>query len=237
MNYNLNRRLEREIISLAKKFGVKKLILFGSRARGTNRERSDIDLAISGGDFFKFAEAVEELATLLSFDVVNLDDALAEDFKAEINRDGIILYEEVSGVVRKYDNFVKCLSVLLNAEREPQNEIYRMGIIGQFNLTFELSWKALREVLLIHGVSKAGTGSPREIIKAGYEFHFLSDEETWLDMLKRRKQTSHIYDAEIADELIALIFGKYISAFINLRDEINRRLPLDNRGHDDSKQD
>lgn len=236
MIYNLDRRLEREIISLAKKFGVKKLILFGSRARGTNRERSDIDLAVSGGDVFEFAEALEELDTLLLFDVVNLDDKLADDFKSEINRDGIVLYEEVPAALRKYDNFAKCLSVLLDAEREPQDEIYRMGIIGQFNLTFELSWKALREVLLIHGVSKASTGSPREIVKAGYEFHFLDDEETWLDMLKRRNQSIHIYDADIADELIALIFDKYMTAFTDLRDEINRRLSLDNRGHDDSQQ-
>ncbi|MBR0261350.1 MAG: nucleotidyltransferase domain-containing protein [Selenomonadaceae bacterium] len=47
MNYNLDKHLERQIISLAKNFGLKKLILFGSRARGTNRERSDIDLAAS----------------------------------------------------------------------------------------------------------------------------------------------------------------------------------------------
>lgn len=224
MNYNLDKRLEREIISLAKSFGVKKLILFGSRARGTNRERSDIDLAALGGDICNFAEAVnEQIETLLLFDVVNLDECLDDDFKAEIARDGIILYEEVPAAVKKFDAFVKSLSVLLEAKREIDSEIYRMGIIGQFNLTFELSWKALREILLIHGVSKASTGSPREIIKAGYEFHFISDEEIWLDMLKRRNQTIHIYDEKIAVELANLIFDKYLSAFVNMRDELDKR--------------
>ena len=236
INYNLDRKLEREIISLAKNFGLKKLILFGSRARGTNRDRSDIDLAASGGNVFDFTAAVEELDTLLFFDVVNLDEGIVEDFQAEIDRDGIILFEEVPAVVSKYDNFVKSLSILLDAEKKIPNEIYRMGIIGQFNLTFELSWKVLREVLLIHGVSKAGTGSPREIIKAGYEFHFINDEKTWLDMLKRRNQTIHIYNEDLANELINLIFDKYIAAFTDLREEINRRLPLDNRGHDDCQQ-
>ena len=46
MNYNLDKKIERELISAAKNFGVKKLILFGSRARGTNKERSDIDIAV-----------------------------------------------------------------------------------------------------------------------------------------------------------------------------------------------
>ena len=224
MNYNLDKRIEREIISFAKSFGIKKLILFGSRARGTNRERSDIDLAAQGGDIFSFAEAIDEkVNTLLSFDVIDLDDNLDDDFKAEIARDGIILYEEVPAAVKKFDVFVKSLDVLLNAKREIDSEIYRMGIIGQFNLTFELSWKALREILLIHGVNKAGTGLPREIIKAGYEFYFISDEEIWLDMLKRRNQSIHIYDEEIAIELANLIFDKYLSAFVNLRDELDKR--------------
>lgn len=149
LNYNLDGRFEREIISQAKTFGLKKLILFGSRARGTNRERSDIDLAAEGGDVFSFAEAVEEnVKTLLSFDVVNLDEIFDEDFQAEIERDGIVLYEEVARIVKKFENFDNSLSILLEADKENCNEIYRMGIIGQFNLTFELSWKALREVLL-----------------------------------------------------------------------------------------
>ena len=40
-----------EIIRLAKENDVKKLILFGSRARGDYKERSDIDLAFYGGEF------------------------------------------------------------------------------------------------------------------------------------------------------------------------------------------
>ena len=35
-----------EIIELAKKFNIYKVILFGSRARGDFREKSDIDLAV-----------------------------------------------------------------------------------------------------------------------------------------------------------------------------------------------
>ena len=224
MNYNLDKLIEREIITLARHFGVKKLILFGSRARGTNKERSDIDIAVSGGNFFDFALAVEEnIDTLLTFDIINLDECLNDDFLAEIERDGIILYEEVSAAVKKYATFVKSLAVLLRSNRNFNDEIYRMGIIGQFHLTFELSWKALREVLLIHGVSEAISGSPREIIKAGYKFNFISDENIWLDMLRRRNQAIHIYNEGIAIELVALIFDKYLSAFVNLRDELDKR--------------
>ncbi|MBR2519247.1 MAG: HI0074 family nucleotidyltransferase substrate-binding subunit [Selenomonadaceae bacterium] len=224
MAYNLDKQLEREIISAAKKFRVKKLILFGSRARGTNHARSDIDLAVSGGDISNFAETLDEkIDTLLPFDVINLDEGVDADFQAEIDRDGIILYEEVSPAVKKLDAFAKSLAVLSKSNRATTDEIYRMGIIGQFHLTFELSWKALREILLLHGVSEAASGSPREIIKAGYQFHFLDDENLWLDMLKRRNLTTHVYNEDIADELVTLIFEKYIAALENLRDELNQR--------------
>ena len=224
MNYNLDKKIEREIISLAENFGLKKIILFGSRARGTNHERSDIDLAVQGENFSEFAAAVDEkIETLLSFDIINLDDNLADDFKAEIARDGIILYMEIPVAVKKYNAFAKSLAVLLRSNRNFDDEIYRMGIIGQFHLTFELSWKVLREFLLVHGVSEAISGSPREIIKAGYKFNFISDENIWLDMLKRRNQAIHTYDENIARELVNLIFEEYLSTFINLREELDKR--------------
>ncbi len=96
MKYNLDKRVEDDIIKIAKKDGIKKVILFGSRARGTNTERSDIDLAVSGGDILNFYFDVEEETwTLLMFDVINLDKKISDELQAEIERDGIVLYEEV----------------------------------------------------------------------------------------------------------------------------------------------
>ena len=42
------------------KYAVTKIVLFGSRARGTNTERSDVDIAIYGGDFDSFYWDVKE---------------------------------------------------------------------------------------------------------------------------------------------------------------------------------
>ena len=96
MSYNLPKRVETEIIELAKKYNINKVILFGSRARGDNHERSDIDLAVTGGDILSFRFDVdEEVWTLLSFDVVNLDRGISDDLQAEIDRDGVVIYEKV----------------------------------------------------------------------------------------------------------------------------------------------
>ena len=94
---NLPEKLRDKIIELARKYGVKKVILFGSRARGDNWERSDIDLAISGGDRVRFTLDVDEsdiVPTLLMFDVVDLDEPCNEDLLESIKRDGVVLYEE-----------------------------------------------------------------------------------------------------------------------------------------------
>ena len=63
-----------EVADLCRQFQAKKAILYGSRAKGTARERSDIDIAVSGVDNFELlVEKVEELPTLYSVDMVNMD--------------------------------------------------------------------------------------------------------------------------------------------------------------------
>ena len=66
--------------------------------------------------------------------------------------------------MKKLDNFSNCLAVLKSADFNfaDNNEIYRTGIIGQFNLTFELAWKALQEILKMHSVKGTATSSHNE---------------------------------------------------------------------------
>ena len=58
------------VADLCREHGAKKVILYGSRAKGTAGERSDIDIAVSGG---------------ADFDLLNMDtcrnDLLMEDIK------------------------------------------------------------------------------------------------------------------------------------------------------------
>ena len=54
MNLPLN--IQRQIEEFAKTCKLEKVVLFGSRARGTNRERSDIDLAVFGGGVSAYTE-------------------------------------------------------------------------------------------------------------------------------------------------------------------------------------
>lgn len=84
------------IIKLAKDNDVRKLILFGSRARGDYQERSDIDLAFYGGNSSRFIlEVDEETPTLLQFDVLDLDKPIQAELLESIKREGMVIYEKV----------------------------------------------------------------------------------------------------------------------------------------------
>ena len=94
--YGFKDGLLEAIKTIAEKHNVQKVVLFGSRARGDFKERSDIDLAVSGGDIVAFTFAVEEeTPTLLMFDVVNLDKEVQPELLASIEKEGVVLYEKV----------------------------------------------------------------------------------------------------------------------------------------------
>ena len=128
--------------------------------------------------------------------------------------------------MKKLDNFSNCLAILADADftLAETNNIYRTGIIGQFNLTFELAWKALQEIMKMHGVEEASTGSPREILQLGYKIGFLNDPEIWLVMLKKRNTSVHIYNEDEIDELILLIRDSFIPAFKILKETLIKKL-------------
>ncbi|HBA04587.1 MAG TPA: hypothetical protein DCW51_11965 [Clostridium sp.] len=76
---------------------IKKVILFGSRAKGNYNYNSDIDLGILCDKKYKGTISVEldELVGIYSLDIVFLD-AMNEDIKLQIDRDGIEIYDNLS---------------------------------------------------------------------------------------------------------------------------------------------
>lgn len=128
--------------------------------------------------------------------------------------------------MKKLDNFSNCLTILRNADFKlaDNNDIYRTGVIGQFNLTFEFAWKALQEILRLHGAEGADTGSPREILQLGYKLGFVNDSAVWLLMLKKRNTSVHIYNEQEVDEMILLIRDSFIPAFVALEKTLREKL-------------
>ena len=90
--------LKRLAPDIAKKGNIKTLYLFGSRARGDNGPNSDYDFAYRANEnasALKIAGMMADLEELVGnkVDVVNMKVA-SEHFLKEIEKDGILLYEE-----------------------------------------------------------------------------------------------------------------------------------------------
>ena len=94
--YGLKKDVVDAILQLAKKHKMKRIIVFGSRARGDYKERSDIDLAVFGGETIKFSIEIEEsVPTLLKFDIIDMEKPVQKELVEAINKEGVVLYEEV----------------------------------------------------------------------------------------------------------------------------------------------
>jgi len=103
------------------------------------------------------------------------------------------------------------------------DEIVMDGTIQRFEFTFELFWKTLRRFLQREGVD---TASPKSTLRHAYRRGLLDRERLWLDMLEDRNRSSHVYNAEMAQE----IFGRLPSHYRELRDCFER---LKNRETED----
>ncbi len=92
----VSEKLEQEIIELAVKYQIEKVVVFGSRARGDYHRTSDIDLAVLGGNVSAFTVDVDELTrTLLAYDIVDLNGTIQKELLESIEKEGVIVYEKV----------------------------------------------------------------------------------------------------------------------------------------------
>ena len=79
----------KQVIDICKYHKIREVILFGSWARGTANERSDIDIAVKGvKDMEKLREDIEGILTLRSFDIVDIEHCKNELLLKEIEQYG-----------------------------------------------------------------------------------------------------------------------------------------------------
>jgi len=89
------------------------------------------------------------------------------------------------------------LARLKEALAEPPTNILHVdGTIQRFEFVFELFWKTLKHCLQDElGVFAS---NPRDVLRRAFEQRWIDGEAVWMQMLKDRNETSHIYDEEAA---------------------------------------
>jgi nucleotidyltransferase substrate binding protein (TIGR01987 family) len=93
-------------------------------------------------------------------------------------------------------------------------DVIRDSVIQRFEFTYELAWKTTKEYL--EGLGIVDRNSPKAVISEAYAQKLIDNEADWLLMLDDRNQTSHVYKAEMAEEIANRILNKYLSEFAKL---------------------
>ena len=121
--------------------------------------------------------------------------------------------------MKKYENFCNAFHNLKDIYdyEEPFGNVELTGLVGLFEVCFEQSWKAMKEVLENNGYDSAQTGSPRHIIKTAYQAGMIDDEEIWLLALRSRNNVAHAYNKDIALDIIYAAKDNYYDMFRKLK--------------------
>ncbi len=100
MNFGLSEQVLEKIITLfGKETDVEEVILFGSRAKGTFKEGSDIDLALKGANtdlqlLRKIELEIDDLMLPYVVDLVIYNKIKEPQLTDHINRTGICIYKK-----------------------------------------------------------------------------------------------------------------------------------------------
>ena len=125
--------------------------------------------------------------------------------------------------MKKYENFCQALinmKDIYNYE-EPYDNVVLTGLVGLYEITFEQSWKMMKEILQNHGYEEGATGSPKIILKTAYKAGMIKDEDLWLKALRERNNVTHSYNQNIALSIISQAKEKFYDMFCQLKKEVD----------------
>lgn len=124
--------------------------------------------------------------------------------------------------MKKYENFCCALDNLGDVFNydEPYSSLTLTGLAAYYGICFEQAWKAMKEILLLHGVSEGQTGSPRQVLKAAYQVGMIKDEQLWIDAMVTRNNVAHSYNREVAIDIVNLTKQRFYDMFRALKAEI-----------------
>lgn len=106
--------------------------------------------------------------------------------------------------MKKIENYLRAIGHLKEAvdiySVQPENDLYRDGLIQRFEFTVELAWKSLKEYLEDQGVAIT-RATPKAILKDAFAAGVIQEDQVWILILHARNLTSHIYTEETAQTI------------------------------------
>lgn len=125
---------------------------------------------------------------------------------------------------QRFQNFSRSFLFLeQSAVLDSPSVIERAGMVQFFEVTFELSWKVLKDFLEEEGFT---VKSPRDAIKTAFQYGYIEDAGAWLEALKDRNLSIHTYDEATAQRIESNIKQRYYPLLKVLYVEFSKKLPV-----------
>jgi nucleotidyltransferase substrate binding protein (TIGR01987 family) len=116
---------------------------------------------------------------------------------------------------QRFEHFMGAFKQLKNAKNiqleRSFTELELQGVIQAFEVTQELSWKVMKDFLEEQG--KTDLFGSKNAVKEAFNVGLITNGETWLEMIKSRNITSHIYDQSEILEILKIILNDYFERF------------------------
>ena len=105
--------------------------------------------------------------------------------------------------INRYRTFCNCLNNLKKSQNaDPEQDFVLEGTIQNFNLTFDISWKVMKDILVKKlEITNFALGSPREVLQTAFTNRLID------------------YDGSLAENVFQKIVETYIILFERFRDE------------------
>lgn len=112
----------------------------------------------------------------------------------------------------RYESVCRSLENLRQSKgADMDNPFVLPATVQNFNLTFDLSWKVLKELLTQEfGITDFAASSPRETLRTAFSVGLIHDDR-WMEMLRVRNTLAHDYDGVVAQRYFQEIVGDYFN--------------------------
>lgn len=99
-------------------------------------------------------------------------------------------------VESKISQFENMLAILKNSLVTNPSITQRTAAIKNFELTYELSWKAMK--LLLQFREGENLSSTTAVIKKAFTYGLITSENDWLNIIQLRNKAVHVYGESLA---------------------------------------
>lgn len=137
--------------------------------------------------------------------------------------------------IQRFSNYRKALAQLKKAvfivssqwenNDDDKDKLMEEGLIQRFEYTHELAWKVMKDYLEYQGIPDI-VGS-RDAIRQTLQAGIIGDER-WMDSIRDRDLTSHNYDDDTAQTIVANIINVYYPLFEDYEQVMLKRLETTN---------